>query len=78
MSSKGKPIIITEHAQQRLREMRQQAITVDDIVAAATSIPGMIVTATRFRGFIAASGRPFDLVVKDLSDRRVVITVIGK
>lgn len=78
MNARGKQIVITEHARQRLREMRQQAITVDDIVTAVGSIPGTVVTATRFRGFIASSGRPFDLVVKDLADRRVVITVIGK
>jgi len=78
LSPKSKTVFVTEHAQRRLREIRQHAISLSDILAAAGSIPGTVVTATRFRGFMAASGRPFDLVVKDLGDKRVVITVIGK
>ncbi|WP_211230014.1 hypothetical protein [Desulfovirgula thermocuniculi] len=49
-----------------------------DIIAAATSIPGRVPTATRFRGFVARSGRVFDLVAKDIPGGRLVITIIGK
>lgn len=62
----------------RLREARQEGITLNDITAAAESIPGTVASATRFRGFIACSGRKFDIVVRDISGGRLVITVIGK
>lgn len=71
-------IVITAHARKRLHDLRQEQITEDDIRAAARSIPGYLPAATRFRGFIAASGRPFDLVVKDALAGRLVITIIGK
>lgn len=71
-------IIITEHARKRLKDMRQEKITVLDIVNAANSIPGRIPTATRFRGFFAKSGRVFDIVAKDIQGGRLVITIIGK
>lgn len=71
-------IIITEHARKRLRDYRQDRITTADITAAANSIPGRIPTATRFRGFFAKSGRMFDIVAKDISSGRLVITIIGK
>lgn len=78
MSLKARTVTITEHAQRRLQEMRQQDIGVHDILDAAAGIPGLVSSATRFRGFVASSGRMFDLVVKDLKDRRLVITIIGK
>lgn len=71
-------VIITEHACRRLRQDRQGGITVEDIMSAAYSIPGWIPTATRFRSFVAASGRCFDLVAKDTKTGRLVITIIGK
>ncbi|MDA8097048.1 MAG: hypothetical protein C4575_01045 [Desulforudis sp.] len=71
-------VIITGHARKRLKDMRQDDITLDDIVTAAASIPGQIASATRFRGFFARSGRMFDLVVKDVNKGRLVITIIGK
>lgn len=71
-------IIITEHAKKRLRDLRQDRILQSDIMSAALEIPGHIPSATRFRGFIARSGRLFDLVVKDIPGGRLVITIIGK
>lgn len=71
-------VIITGHARKRLNDCRQQKITVADVVNAALGIPGRIPTATRFRGFVARSGRVFDLVARDIPDGRLVITVIGK
>ncbi len=71
-------VIITEHARKRLRNLRQEKITGADIVNAAREIPGKILTATRFRGFFAKSGRVFDIVAKDIPGGRLVITVIGK
>ncbi len=71
-------VIVTEHALNRLKDMRQQKITVEDINIAAGGIPGRIPTATRFRGFFAKSGRMFDIVAKDIPGGRLVITVIGK
>jgi len=71
-------VIITEHAKRRLRDLRQEDLTIADIIEAARSIPGAIPTATRFRGFWARSGRVFDLVAKDIPSGRLVITVIGK
>ncbi len=71
-------VIITTHARKRLKDMRQDKITTQDIVAAAKEIPGKIPTATRFRGFFAKSGRMFDIVAKDISNGRLVITIIGK
>ena len=71
-------IIITEHARKRLKDMRQEKITIQDINSAAAGIPGKIPTATRFRGFFSKSGRLFDIVAKDIPGGRLVITVIGK
>ncbi len=71
-------VIITEHAKKRLRDFRQERITITDIQLAASQIPGNIPAATRFRGFSARSGRNFDLVAKDISTGRLVITIIGK
>lgn len=71
-------IIITDHAKRRLKDGRQDKIDILDIVNAANQIPGRIPTATRFRGFLAKSGRVFDIVAKDISSGRLVITVIGK
>jgi len=71
-------IIVTEHARKRLKDFRQDKITTVDIMSAASSIPGRIPTATRFRGFFAKSGRMFDIVAKDIPSGRLVITIIGK
>lgn len=71
-------VIITEHARKRLRDMRQDKITGQDIINAAKGIPGRIPTATRFRGFFSKSGRLFDIVAKDIATGRLVITIIGK
>lgn len=71
-------VIITEHARKRLKDMRQEDIAVDDIVEAMQSIPGYILSATRFRGFFSKSGRVFDLVAKDIPSGRLVITIIGR
>lgn len=71
-------VIITDHARKRLKDMRQEKITVADIVSAASALPGRIPTATRFRGFFAKSGRVFDIVAKDIPGGRLVITIIGK
>ena len=71
-------VIITSHVRQRLRENRQQGIQVQDIIRSAHSIPGTIPVATRFRGFLSANGRIFDIVAKDIARGRLVITVIGK
>jgi hypothetical protein len=71
-------IIVTVHAQRRLREERQRGIFVDDVVNAAKGIPGTVPVATRFRGFHSTNGREFDIVAKDISQGRLVITVIGK
>lgn len=71
-------VIVTEHAFKRLKDQRQDKITVADIISSAGSIPGRIPTATRFRGFLSKSGRLFDIVAKDIMDNRLVITIIGK
>jgi hypothetical protein len=71
-------IIITNHAKKRLKDYRQDKIYLTDIKNAVQQIPGYIPTATRFRGFISESGRVFDLVAKDISSGRLVITIIGK
>ncbi|WP_034629320.1 hypothetical protein [Desulfotruncus alcoholivorax] len=71
-------IIVTEHARKRLKDFRQDKIMMADIMSAASSIPGRIPTATRFRGFFAKSGRMFDIVAKDIPSGRLVITIIGK
>lgn len=71
-------VVITEHARKRLNDLRQEKITDRDIINAAKGIPGKIPTATRFRGFFAQSGRMFDIVAKDISTGRLVITIIGK
>lgn len=71
-------VIITQHAKKRLRDLRQVKITEQDITNAARDIPGRIPTATRFRGFMAKSGRFFDIVAKDIPTGRIIITIIGK
>jgi len=71
-------VIITQHARKRLKDYRQDKITISDIACAVRQIPGTIPTATRFRGFISKSGRVFDIVAKDIPAGRLVITIIGK
>ncbi len=71
-------IIITNHAKKRLKDYRQDKISLHDIKNAVQQIPGQVPTATRFRGFISSSGRIFDLVTKDIPNGRLVITIIGK
>jgi len=71
-------VIITGHARKRLKDLRQKQITVDDIKKAAREMPGQIPIATRLRGFVAKSGRLFDIVAKDIAKGRLIITVIGK
>jgi hypothetical protein len=71
-------VILSRHARRRLQELRQEDIHLGDIMAAARRLPGFIPTATRFRGFVSRSGRTFDLVVKDISAGRLVITIIGQ
>ncbi|NLW17382.1 MAG: hypothetical protein GX033_07045 [Firmicutes bacterium] len=71
-------IIVSGHAKRRLRSPRQAGITMHDLRAAASSLPGQITVATRFRNFRGQSGRRFDLVVKDFAQRRLIITVIGR
>lgn len=71
-------VIVTEHARRRLRDDRQGGIDIPDVTRAALQFPGRIPTATRLRGFVAASGRVFDIVTKDISLGRLVITIIGK
>ncbi|WP_366017794.1 hypothetical protein [Thermanaeromonas sp.] len=71
-------VIFTAHGRKRLKELRQEGIDVNDVVSAAREIPGRVVIATRFRGFLASSGRAFDLVIKDVPAGRLIITIIGK
>lgn len=71
-------VIVTDHARRRLGNPRQQGITIQDLIQAARDIPALIPTATRFRGFMAQSGRLFDVVAKDTEGGRLIITVIGK
>lgn len=71
-------VLITEHAKKRLKDARQENISLEDIVEAAQKIPGSVPTATRFRGFLSHNGRMFDIVAKDIPAGRLVITVIGK
>jgi len=71
-------VIVTEHAKKRLREERQEGITIADVARVAKQIPGNIPIATRFRSFQASSRRIFDIVAKDVSIGRLVITIIGK
>ncbi len=71
-------VIVTEHAKKRLKDSRQEGITIPDVVDAAIGIPGKVPGATRIRGFISSSGRFFDIVIRDISIGRLIITVIGK
>lgn len=71
-------IIVSDHALRRLRNPRQAGITMTDLRTAASSLPGKIMVATRFRNFRGQSGRRFDFVVKDIAKGRLIITVIGK
>ena len=71
-------VIVTHHVRKRLNESRQQGVSLEDVKRAAKELPGQIPSATRFRGFISADGRFFDIVAKDLNNGRLVITVIGK
>ncbi|PRR70474.1 hypothetical protein MHOCP_10770 [Moorella humiferrea] len=71
-------VIITAHARKRLQDLRQEQINENDVLQAARRITARIPTATRFRGFLATSGRAFDLVMKDVPAGRMVITIIGK
>lgn len=74
----NKPVFFTDHSLKRLGDKRQAGITQEDVIAAARSIPGTVVTNTRFKNFRSASGRLFDIVICDIRGRRVIITIIGK
>ncbi|MGE5397896.1 MAG: hypothetical protein ACM3MK_10235 [Chitinophagales bacterium] len=71
-------VLVTEHSKKRLKDFRQSGIEVEDLILSSLKIPGQVPTATRFRGFVAQKGKVFDLVVKDIEEGRLVITVIGK
>lgn len=71
-------ILVTAHSRKRLRDIRQAGIRLEDVIDASHEIPGQVPTATRFRGFVARSGKIFDIVVKDTDGGRLVITIIGK
>ena len=71
-------VLITEHSRKRLKDYRQSGISDEDLYEASLRIPGQVPVATRFRGFVARSGKVFAIVVKDIEDGRLVITVIGK
>lgn len=71
-------VYITEHGRKRLKDLRQQGIEVEDVIAASLQVPGQVPVAARFRGFTARSGKIFDLVVKDIDEVRLVITIIGR
>ncbi|MGE5415330.1 MAG: hypothetical protein ACM3UZ_00930 [Acidobacteriota bacterium] len=71
-------VLVTDHGRKRLKNLRQDGILTEDIIDASQKIPGCVPIATRFRGFEAKSGKIFDLVVKDIDDGRLVITIIGK
>lgn len=71
-------VFVTEHTRKRLTDYRQAGIENEDLVISAQSIPGHIPVAARFRGFQAKSGKVFDLVVKDIPEGRLIITVVGK
>lgn len=75
---RGLKILITEHTRKRLQDVRQLGIEIEDLTASAARIPGKIPVATRFRGFEAKSGKVFDLVVKNIKQGRLIITVVGK
>lgn len=74
----GLKVFITEHTRKRLTDYRQVGIEIEDLVTSAQTVPGHIPVATRFRGFQAKSGKVFDLVVKDIPEGRLIITVVGK
>lgn len=71
-------IFVTEHTRKRLKDLRQAGIEIEDLTKYARKIPGHIPIATRFRSFEAKSGKVFDLVVKDINQGRLIITVVGK
>lgn len=74
----ARDVIVTQHAQKRLKEHRQSGITINDIKRDVLKIPGNISLATRFRGFISTKGKIYDIVAKDILEGRLVITIIGK
>jgi hypothetical protein len=76
--SVDKPIFFTDHSLKRLEGKRQNGITQEDVIAAARSIPGTVVTPTRFKKFRSAAGRLFDIVICDMGERRIIVTIIGK
>lgn len=76
--ARSRPVVLTSHAYRRLTGARQDGITLDDVLAAACSIPGYIRYPTRFRRFLSASGRCFDVVMRDLNHKRIIITIIGR
>lgn len=71
-------VVISNHAARRLQDARQSGITSQDLLRAATQVPGKVPAATRFRGYSARSGRQFDFVIKDVQETRLIVTIIGK
>ena len=71
-------VIITEHAKKRLNNLRQDKITIEDIINAAHEIPAHVPSAADSVGSFARSGRMFDSVVKDIPADGWSLLIIGK
>jgi len=70
-------IVFTDHALRRLKRPRQEGIYADDVIRAARSIPWVCYGTVKFRNFISKTGKRFAIVIRDLADIRLIVTVIG-
>lgn len=72
-------IVLSRHARERLNQPRQKSVTIEDIYAVASSIPGKVDSKQgyRIRNAISKSGKLFDLPIADRDGKRIVITIIG-
>lgn len=79
-----KRIIFSRHANQRLTEVRQEGVTHEDVYAACYKAKEVLYAGVpeelKLKGFLAESGRKFDMVIVDkpLENALLIVTVIGK
>ncbi len=79
---KRRGIRFTAHAIQRLSEPRQALIDMNDVIRACYRIDWIfqepVPDKKLIEGLVSCKGRPFSIVVVDIPQGVLIITVIGK
>lgn len=76
-----KKIVFSHHAYKRLREMRQDSVTEFDVRAACHKASEILTAGIpeplKLHGFQSKKGIHFDIVVVDVPEGLLIVTVIG-